>query len=101
MSKEKITDKEAAERIKNAKPIEPFIVCHGTKFQVNDSEENGILVQISDPNNIDDSIAILIPPNEVKLFREWLLDYRRKLIRILYYKKMKNEKSKKDDGNGN
>lgn len=92
MTQKKITDKEAAERIANLKP---FIFQHGARIEVRAIvKRNGILVTLSESGMAGESIAIIIPPEDVGRLTSWLRVYLAKV------KGQINGKSKKEQGHG-
>ncbi len=93
MTKPKLTIDEMKERIKG---MEPFTFQHGATIEVRSIvEKNGILVTLKNPNPsqmADDSIAIIIPPDEANGLSAWLRVYLAKV------KGLKN--GKKETGSG-
>lgn len=52
-----------------------FTVVRGAKLELTDVGSNGVLIEISNPNDIDDCIAILIEPTDANIMTFWLQIY--------------------------
>jgi len=52
-----------------------FTVVRGAKLELNDVGINGVLVQVSNPTDIDDCVSILLELTDANLLTSWLQIY--------------------------
>ena len=78
MMKPKVTDKEAAERIKKMKP---FAILRGAKLEVFDLGLDGIQITISEPGNPESCMAVRLKMGEISSLATWIMGYSDKVLR--------------------
>jgi len=52
-----------------------FTVVRGAKLELNDVGVNGVLVQVSNPHDVDDCVSILLQPTDANMLTSWLQIY--------------------------